>query len=127
MMIVAPLFCMQTKVKKFIYNLNIYRNAHYRTLSSVKIKYKAQVYNQLELMPAFTRIGLTFILYPKTRRKTDLTNVCCIHDKFFADALVESGKIPDDDYKHIVETNYRFGGVDPTYPRVEIYITEIKE
>ena len=122
MIIRAPLYCMQTKVKKFIYNLNVYRNAHFRTLSSVKIKYKAQVHNQIELLPQLHRISLTFILYPKTRRRTDTTNVCCIHDKFFADALVEHGKIPDDDYTHIVKTTYLFGEVDKENPRVEIHI-----
>ena len=123
--IIAPLFCMQSKKKKFIYNLNVYRNAHYRTLNTVKINYKADVSDQIDLLPQLHRIGLTYVLYPKTRRRTDLANVLSVHDKFFADALVECGKIEDDDYKHVVTTTYKFGRVDPTYPRVEIYIQEI--
>jgi len=125
MIVIAPLFCMQTRLKKFIYNLNIYRNAHYRTLSSVKIKYKAQVLDQIKELPTLTAVRLTYTLYPKTHRRTDLTNVLCIHDKFFADALVEAGKLEDDDYKHIVKTTYLFGKVDKVSPRVEIHIEEV--
>jgi len=62
MKIVAPLFCMQTKTKKFIYNLNVYRNAHYRTLSSVKIKYKAQVSDQIDPLPQLHSIDLVYVL-----------------------------------------------------------------
>ncbi len=125
MIIKAPLYCMQNKKKKFIYNLNVYRNAHYRTLSAAKIKYKAQVQDQIDLLPTMSTVVLEYVLYPKTRRRTDLTNVLSVHDKFFADALTELGKIPDDDYKHVIQTTYSFGAVDKDDPRVEIHIQKI--
>ena len=121
--IIAPLYCMQTKTKKFIYGMNIYRNAHYRTLSSVKIKYKAEIQNQIDLLPQLDIVHLKYVLYPKTRRKMDLANVLSIHSKFFEDALQD--KIPDDDYHHIPQITYSFGKVDPINPRVEIHIIEI--
>lgn len=123
-MIIAPLFCMQSKTKKFIYNLNVYRNAHYRTLHKVKIEYASQVSDQIKDVFPMDRISLTYILYPKTRRRTDLANVLSIHDKFFCDALVSQGKLPDDDYTHVIQTTYKFGKVDKENPRVEILITQ---
>ena len=95
------------------------------TLNGVKVKYKALIQDQLDLLPELTRISLKLILFPKTRRRMDLTNMLSIQDKFFCDALVESGKIADDDYLHIVETTYSFGEVDKVNPRTEIHITEI--
>ena len=95
------------------------------TLNGVKVKYKAIIQDQLDLLPELTRIRLELVLYPKTKRRMDLTNMLSIQDKFFCDALVESKKIPDDDYLHIVSTTYSFGEVDKENPRTEIHITEI--
>jgi hypothetical protein len=47
-------------------------------------------------------------------------------DKFFADALVELGKLPDDNYLHVPEINFRMGAIDSSNPRVEIFIKEIE-
>jgi len=55
----------------------------------------------------------------------DISNVLSIHDKFFCDALVELGKLPDDNYKYIPEVKYVFREVDKLNPRVDIYIDPI--
>lgn len=52
----------------------------------------------------------------------DVSNVCSVVDKFFCDALVEEGRIPDDNYDHIPEIKYIFGEVDKTNPRVDVEI-----
>lgn len=77
---------------------------------------------QILQLPVYEKIGLMFTLYPGTRMLTDVANVCSVHEKFFADALVEFGKLPDDNYQYLPETGYRFGAVDKENPRVEISI-----
>ena len=90
----------------------------------MKIKYKALVEEQIVLLPEFNKISLTFTLYPGSRRLCDIGNVISIHEKFFCDALVELGKIPDHDYRYLDETHNLFGEVDKHNPRVEILIKE---
>lgn len=125
-LIVSPLRIVRPHAKDFILNLNDYRNTHFRTLNDMKIKYKRLVKDQIKLLPVFERIRLTYVLYPKTRRLTDISNVCSVHDKFFCDALSELGRLKDDNYLYLPEVNYRMGEVDKLNPRVDIYIEEIK-
>lgn len=120
--LISPLRVPQTTSKDFILNLNHYRNAHYRTLNTVKKRYKEIMQEQILTLPRYDRIGLMFTLYPKNRQLTDVANVCSVHEKFFADALVELGKLEDDNYLFLPETGYRFGDVDPENGRVEISI-----
>jgi len=122
--VISPLRVRAGK-KDFILNLNNYRNAHYQLLNRSKKNYKAIMSNQILMLPKMNKITITFILYPKTKRRTDLSNVLSIHDKYFCDALVELGKLPDDDYTHIADISYKFGIVDKNNPRVEIEITKI--
>ena len=122
----SPLSVPRSSKKKFILNLNNYRNTHYLVLNKVKINYKAIIYEQVMALPVFNKIAMLYTVYPKTKRLTDIANVCSVHDKFFADALVELGKIPDDNYLFLPEVGYRFGKVDPTNPRVDIEIFTVK-
>lgn len=70
-------------------------------------------------------IRLTFVLRKKDKRKIDRANVLSIHEKFFCDALVELGCIPDDNDNYIESTHYYSGEIDKEYPRVDIIIEEI--
>ena len=76
-------------------------------------------------LPNFSKIEITYRLFPKTRRLCDVNNVCSAVDKWFSDALVELGKLPDDNYLHLPRVISEFGGVDKLRPRVEITIKEI--
>lgn len=94
----------------------------------MKIKYKSLVRCQIEKLPVFPdQIIIMFVAYPKNRSKFDLDNVCSIHNKFFCDALVELGKLSEDNYTKIPEIRYRFGEVDKLNPRVEIIIKPVKD
>ncbi|MDT8282525.1 MAG: hypothetical protein RQ982_06880 [Gammaproteobacteria bacterium] len=110
--------------QNFILNLNRYRNTHHQILHRAKINYKSIIEKQIRSLKVMDKIELTFVLFPKTKRLTDLSNVLSIHDKFFCDALVELGKLPDDNYQHITNIKYMFGEVDRINPRVEIYIND---
>jgi hypothetical protein len=80
---------------------------------------------QIRTLPKFDRIKIVYVLYVKTRRQTDISNVLSIHDKYFCDALVEFGKLEDDSYTFLPEVTYTFGGHDKDHPRVQIIITTI--
>lgn len=116
----SPLKVLATKLKGWILNLNQYRNTHFRTLNTVKINYKECMRSQIATGPKYNRIVCIYTVYPANKRLFDIGNVCCIHQKFFEDALVELGKLPDDNYNYIPLTIYAFGGIDPVNPRVDV-------
>ena len=128
--IISPLFVYLPRKtisdKKFILNLNNYRNTHYQSLNQAKVVYKEFIATQVLLLPEMMLISTHMTLYPKTQRRTDVPNVISIHEKFFMDALVELGKLPDDDYYHHITGSWSFGGVDKDNPRVEIEIREVQ-
>lgn len=122
--VIAPLKVPVSKNKDFTLNLNVYRNAHYQVTNKAKIAYKESIMSQIRDLPKFDKISLRLTLFPKTNRKTDIDNICAIHSKFFLDALVELGKLPDDNYDYVDEITFMFGGVDKEQPRVAIQIKE---
>lgn len=121
----SPLKVLATKLKGWILNLNQYRNTHFRTLNTVKINYKIAMSEQINRSPSYNRVACIYTVYPKDRRSFDLGNVCCIHQKFFEDALVELGKLPDDNYNYIPTVIYQFGGIDANNPRVDVEVIEL--
>lgn len=122
----SPLRVPVTKKKDFILNLNNYRNSHFHTLNKSKVEYKRSMEDQILALPKFNKIQIEYILYPKTKRRTDIGNVLAIHQKYFEDALQELSKIDDDSYEYIPSISFSFGSVDKNNPRVEIKIEEIQ-
>lgn len=122
----SPLTITTKSKKDFRLNLNIYRNAHHYTLNQAKINYKEIMKEQIKRLPEFEVVRVGYRLYPKTKHKQDISNILCIHDKFFMDALVEFEKLPSDNYDHCPRVNYLWGIVDKDNPRVEIEINPIK-
>lgn len=106
-------------------NLNIYRNLHYKVLNKLKIKYKELMEDNIKKLNTYKRCRLVYVVYKGDKRRFDISNICAVHDKFFCDAMVELGKIPDDCCDNIPEVIYKFGGIDKANPRVEIYIEEV--
>lgn len=121
----APLEVQISKNKKFILNLNHYRNAHYQVLNKAKHLFKEEISEQLTNIGILNSCRIEYFLYTKTKRVCDVSNVCSVVDKFFCDAFVELGHLPDDNYKYLNTVTYRFGGVDFENPRVEIVIWKI--
>lgn len=110
--------------KKFILNLNNYRNAHYQTLNKAKVNYKGLL-DISDLKPVTRPVSLTYIYFHGSKRKVDISNPCSVIDKFACDALVEYGILPDDNNEWVKRVMYVFGGVDAKSPRCELKITEI--
>lgn len=121
----SPLRVFMTKAKNFILNMNQYRNTHFRLLNHTKINYKKYMEHQIIKSDTFGRVVCVYTAYPKTNRKQDLGNVCSIHEKYFEDAMVEFGKLGDDNMKNIPLVIYRYGGVDSENPRVDIEVISI--
>ena len=121
--------------RKWILNLNSYRNTHFHILNQVKILY-AQAVREAERLFADglpdgyeilrSPLILTYTVYPADNRKFDLSNVCAVVDKFTCDALIELARLKDDNHKIIPAINYRFGKVDKENPRVELEIEEYR-
>lgn len=73
------------------------------------------------------RCYLRYVLYLPTARKTDVANVGSVVDKFFSDALVKSGVLPDDNYDHLPMVVYEFAEIDRKNPRAVVEIHQIGE
>lgn len=111
------------KNERFYLNQNKFRNCHHFTMNKAKHLYKDIVAS--ERLPESTlegKLTFTYTLYPKSKRRMDLTNSLSAIQKFADDALVELGVIPDDDYKTVARVEYEFGGIDKEDPRAELVI-----
>lgn len=122
----SPLTIKTTSKKAFRLNLNIYRNTHHHELNKAKINYKEVMKEQIQRTSKFKIISVVYTLFAKTRHKQDISNILCIHDKFFMDALVEFDRLPSDNYEHLPKVTYMWGAVDKDNPRVQIVINPIK-
>ena len=123
--VLLPLQLVSIKGKTFNLNLNVYRNTSFRELSSWKKLFSIEVEPLIKHLPTMNKIRIEYRLYPASARTMDVSNICCIVDKFFTDALVESGKIPDDSYKHLDQVLYTYGSVSQNNPHVLALITPL--
>ena len=125
MKIDLPLEVHYSKKKKFILNLNNYRNAHYRVLSISKSLYSDNLVPRLKDFDRFTEpVSLTYTYYARSKRRLDISNPCSIIDKFACDALVKAEILEDDSFKQIKEVVYKFGGIEKDNPRCELVISK---
>jgi hypothetical protein len=107
-------------------NLNVFRNLHFYKLNHQKKAFQVFVKPLLSGIPPMETIRLEYQLNPKGGHRLDMMNVGSIVDKFFSDALVENGIIPDDDYKHLDKATFSFGRLCPEDPHVLVTIIETK-
>ena len=115
-----------SKRKKFILNLNNFRNLHYRSLNNCKRNY-ADIVSALcgdhpPRIPSDVVVIAIYIYYAPTKRLVDIANPCSVLDKFTCDAIVKRGVLTDDSVKHLREVRYVYGGVDRVNPRCDLYL-----
>lgn len=113
------------KVKRYI-NMNAANTWHFQVKNQVKKLYETHAWEKIHKMRFNKRIKLELVLWKKDKRLGDRSNVLCMHEKFFCDALTKSGCIIDDNDIYIESTFYRTGGIDKLNPRVDIIITEVE-
>ena len=110
-------------VAKGAISLNWYRNAHYQVSNSAKKKFKRMILDQLNELPVFDgKISIHYDYYAKANNSPDLDNFIAVAKKFFQDALVECGKLEDDNVNFIVSNSESYKGIDKKAPRVEAFI-----
>lgn len=126
-----PLSVQTSKTKKFILNLNAYRNVHYMTLSSAKHKYSNLIYAELgkrKIRKILKKpLEIHYDYYHGNRRRHDVLNQISIIDKFALDALVKGGVIEDDNTDIIKKYVITDHGVDKDNPRAELRILKYVE
>lgn len=109
-------------VKKKPLGLNWYRNAHYRKCNEAKKDFKLAMKDQiLSHDPIEGKIRINYTYFAR-QNGTDLDNFVSVVKKFFQDAIVEYGLIPDDNVSVILSNSESYGGVDKDNPRVEAVI-----
>ena len=123
----SPLAVKINSKRQFILNLNNYRNAYFRTLNTAKIAYKKFMEEQIlsEIYKPLDKIAIQYKVFKGDKRRFDIGNITSIHQKFFEDAIVELGKLPDDRHENLPLTFNTFGGISTDRPRVEITIYDL--
>jgi len=71
------------------------------------------------------KIAIQYRVFKGDKRRFDIGNVTSIHQKFFEDAIVELGRLPDDRHENLPLTFNTFGGISTDRPRVEITIYDL--
>jgi hypothetical protein len=121
------MICLPRKTKedkKCALNLNAFRNWKHFTANDVKVQYSQAMEDQLAGIKFTCPIELKFTYYKAQNRTSDRSNVISIVEKFFCDAMVQHGCIPDDNDNYIRASHAYSGGIDKENPRVEIEIIQ---
>ena len=109
--------------KKFMLNLNPYRNAHFQVLNRAKDEYKRIMHNEIIGLPhMMKRISVDYEIIFGDKRVHDGMNIIAVLSKFFLDALVAYGKIKDDNKNIVIHEEWNDGGFDKNNTKVLIYI-----
>lgn len=109
--------------KKFMLNLNPYRNAHFQVLNRAKDEYKRIMHNEIIDLPHnMKKVSIDYEIIFGDNRIHDGMNIVAVVSKFFLDALVAYGKIPDDNKRIVIHEEWNDGGFDKDNARVLIYI-----
>jgi len=91
----------------------------------MKKEFKRLITQQVEDLPQLGKVQLHYKIYYENNRKFDIDNILSVVGKFTQDALVELGKLEDDNYEYITKVTGSFGGVDRENPRIVLRIKEI--
>jgi len=104
--------------------MNSYRNWHYQISNDIKRRFKSFILSKLDFKFA-GQIRIDYLYYAPDKRTRDLMNVISVIDKFFQDAMVESGCIDSDDLSTVVEVNSKYMGIDKIAHRLDVIITKL--
>jgi len=115
------------KKKTYYLNLNGYRNWQFQVNNQLKKLFKITVAEDVRnLEPVGGPVRITYSIFYPTKRVFDVDNIGTVISKFTMDSLVEFGILVDDNYNHVPEIVFEFGGVDKVNPRCDVKIEVIK-
>ena len=100
------------KVKHYL-NLNKYRNLQAETNNNQKKAFKKLIWENFPKDTFYELYELEYTLFLPDKRKRDISNVCCVVDKYFNDALSAKKIVKDDNYYFLQKVTYKLGGYDP--------------
>lgn len=104
-------------------NMNEYNATSPFARNNAKKNYKVDMSYQISQLPRLERISVDYeVVFNDENDIHDGMNVASVTSKFFLDALVQLGVIPDDNYKRVVHEEWNPYGVDVNNGRVLIYI-----
>ena len=117
-----PLSIPRARKTPWVLNLNVYRKTHYIECNRMKKIYEKMIVDQLYGKKQITEKNMVakFNYFAPTKAIRDISNACCIIDKFTLDAIVHFNVIPDDNYKYIQSSFYHYAGLDRENPRCEL-------
>lgn len=118
----SPLSVPVSSKKKFMLNMNDYRNAHYQVLNKAKVEYKRIMRDEILQLPKMNVISVDYEITLGDNRRHDGMNIASVTSKFFLDALVEYGILEDDNMKRVLHEEWNSCGVEKGNGRVLIYI-----
>jgi len=107
--------------RKYLLNLNAYRNWQGHENNNVKTKFKEVMKDQLEQIRIEGEFSVVFRLYKESNRRTDKSNFYSVLSKYLYDAMSELGCIADDNDSIIIEETLCKTEVDKHYPRAEFF------
>ena len=112
------------KDRKVSINLNWFRHAHHRDYDKAKVIYAELVKEQLTSVDGpIGKIHIQYDYYAAMNNSPDLDNFVGAAKKFFQDAMVKHGFIPEDNVNVIVSSSDAYKGIDRKNPRIEARIT----
>ena len=104
--------------------MNSYRNWHFQVSNDIKRTFKSEISSKLNFVIK-GKLKIDYFYFAPDKRKRDLMNVISVIDKFFQDAMVESGCIEGDDLSIVVEVNSCYMGIDKQDPRLDVLLTKV--
>ena len=106
-------------------NLNKYKSLHYRVTNAMKKEFKEIITDAVIDLPVMERVKIHYIIHYENKRLFDIDNIISIVSKYAQDALVELGRLEDDNYKYIVQITGTVGEINKQNPHIEMRIKEI--
>ena len=115
------------KPKNYHLNFNNYHNWHHQVRNNIKKRFQLQIAPLLKDLPRLETITMIeYRIYHKDNRKFDVSNKLTLIDKFTQDAIVQAGKIEDDNFHYIKSILSGYGGKkDRDYATVEIFSPDL--
>jgi len=89
------------------------------------IKYKEIIMDDVLDLPVMDKVEIEMIIHYENKRLFDIDNVTSVVCKFTQDALVELGRLPDDNFNHIVKITSWVGEISKNNAHIEMRIKEI--
>ncbi len=111
--------------KRHSCNLNQYRQAHYRVTNALKKEFKEIITDDVLDLPVMEQVKIHYIIHYENKRLFDIDNIMSVISKYAQDALVELGRLPDDNYQHIIQITGTVGVINKENPHIEMRIKEI--